>query len=208
MKQTIVISIIATILLCANTNNTLATNIEDKDYDNGIELLEAGEYLDALKAFGRSAKNGNSDAQYRIGIMFLEGQGMTPNPVDAAYWFRKAAQNGHAPSQFEIAYCFDKGIGVQPDERIAAEWFWRAAEQGDPDAAFYLAQMYRDGRGMQQNTEKARKYFTIAAEAGLSEARQELELLPPPAKKTASKAKASKKTGKTNSTHSYLKKKK
>ena len=77
--------------------------------------------------------------------MFLEGQGINPNPEDAAYWFRKAAQNGHAASQFEIGYCFLNGTGVQKDERMAGEWFWRAAEQGDPDAALLVARMYRDG---------------------------------------------------------------
>lgn len=126
----------------------------DTDYDAGVELLEQGHYLEALKCFGRSANNGNPDAQYQIGIMFLEGEGMNVNPEDAAYWFRKAAQNGHAPSQFEIGNCFLTGTGVQRDDRIAAEWFWRAAEGGDPDGALYVARMYRDGRGVSRNLEK------------------------------------------------------
>lgn len=157
-----------------------ATDTSDKDYDLGVRLLDTGQYLDALKAFGKSAKAGNTEAQYQIGIMFLEGQGITANPADAAYWFRKAAQNGHVPSQFEIGYCFMNGVGVQADDRMAAEWFWRAAEQGDPDAALYVARMYRDGRGMGQDLEQARKYYTKAAAAGIAEAETELGQLPAP----------------------------
>ncbi|MCM1318924.1 MAG: sel1 repeat family protein [Muribaculaceae bacterium] len=151
---------------------------EDADYAQGERYLNNGEYLDALKAFGKAAKNGNSDAQYRIGMMFLEGEGMNANPEDAAYWFRKAAQNGHAPSQFAIGECFMKGIGVQQDSRMAAEWFWRAAEQGHAEAALYVARMYRDGKGMRQDTERARKYYKKAIAAGLTEAESELKALP------------------------------
>ena len=160
---------------------------EDRDYEAGLRLLDLGQYMDALKSFGRSAKNGNTDAQYQIGIMFLEGEGMKANPEEAAYWFRKAAQNGHALSQFEIGRCFLTGTGVQSGERMAAEWFWRAAEQGDPDAALYVARMYRDGRGMKQDIDKARKYYKLAVAAGIKEAVQEMEQLPAPKSPNTSK---------------------
>lgn len=152
--------------------------LADDDYDRGETLYEQGRYAEALKAFGRSAHAGNSDAQYQIGLMFMEGQGIKANPKDAAYWWRKAAQNGHASSQYEIARCFEMGTGVQSDLRIAAEWYWRAAEQGDPDAALAVARMYRDGRGMGKNLTKARKYFQTAARAGLPQAQAELKALP------------------------------
>lgn len=166
----------------------------DLCYSQGMEMLEAGDYKEALKAFGRSAKEGNHDAQYQIGLMFLEGKGVAENPEDAAYWFRKAAQNGHVASQFEIGYCFANGIGVQHDARIAAEWFWRAAENGDPDAAFYLARMYRDGVGMPADTEKARKYYKMAADQGLPEAADEMSRLPAPKAAKATHAKGNRKS--------------
>lgn len=107
-------------------------NNDDQDYEAGLRLLDQGQYMDALKSFGRSAKNGNTDAQYQIGIMFLEGEGMKANPEDAAYWFRKAAQNGHALSQFEIGRCFLTGTGVQADERMAARMVLARRRTGRP----------------------------------------------------------------------------
>lgn len=168
------------LLLAAGTPSARALAprpASDPDYDQGVELLGRGQYTEALKCLGRAAHNGNTDAQYQIGIMYLEGEGMQASPEDAAYWFRKAAQNGHAPSQFEIGNCFLQGIGVQPDERMAAEWFWRGAEGGDPDAALYVARMYRDGRGMKRDISRARKYFKLAAQAGVEGAAEELEAL-------------------------------
>lgn len=165
----------------------------EMQYEQGMTYLNSCNYQEALKQFGKSAKEGNTDAQYQIGLMFLDGLGVNKNPRDAAYWFRKAAQNGHMASQFEIGYCFATGTGVQQDSRMAAEWYWRAAEQGDPDAALYLARCYRDGVGMTKNLEKARYYYKKASEAGLTEATAELEQLPAPAirksnaKKTPSK---------------------
>lgn len=170
--------LIYSLLLVVTVFPARAEDSEDADYLLGEELLAKGEYLDALKAYGRSAKNGNSEAQYRIGMIFLEGEGLNANPQDAAYWFRKAAQNGHAPSQFAIGECFMNGTGVQQDTRMAAEWFWRAAEQGHPEAALYVARMYRDGVGMKQDTARARKYFKKAVAAGVTEAESELNALP------------------------------
>ena len=171
--------LIYTILLTACALPAHSTEIgEDDDYILGEELFAKGEYVDALKAYGRSAKNGNSEAQYRIGMMFLEGDGLNANPQDAAYWFRKAAQNGHAPSQFAIGECFMNGTGVQQDTRMAAEWFWRAAEQGHPEASLYVARMYRDGIGMRQDMARARKYYKKAIAAGIPEAESELNALP------------------------------
>ncbi len=172
---------IGAVLLCVLT----ARAAGDAEYDAGVRDLDAGDYAAALKAFGLSAREGNSDAQYQLGIIYMDGLGVRSNAEEAAYWFRKAAQNGHMASQFEIGHCFATGSGVQQDSRIAAEWYWRAAEQGDPDAAFYLARMYRDGVGMKVDIEKARYYFRQASEAGLPEATDELSALPAPAPKVA-----------------------
>lgn len=179
-------TIISSLLLGCISQVAYAQQIDD-DYSHGLQLLETGEYKEALKYLGKSAKEGSSQAQYTIGMMYLEGKGMKTNPEDAAYWFRKAAQNGHAPSQLQIGNCFAEGIGVQPDQRIAAEWYWRAAEGGNPVAALYVARAYRDGKGMQQDMGRARKYFRMAADAGIAEADEELKALPASADATTPK---------------------
>ncbi len=38
---------------------------------------------------------GNPDAEYRLGLMYLEGRGVQESRDKAARWFRRAAQKGH-----------------------------------------------------------------------------------------------------------------
>ena len=38
---------------------------------------------------------GNPDAEYRLGLMYLEGRGVTQSRDKAVRWFRSAAQKGH-----------------------------------------------------------------------------------------------------------------
>ena len=38
---------------------------------------------------------GNPDAEYRLGLMYLEGRGVEQSRDKAARWLRRAAQNGH-----------------------------------------------------------------------------------------------------------------
>lgn len=147
----------------------------DNYLQKGIRLLQDGDYTAALKSFGEASRQGNHEAQYRIGLMYRDGTGVAADDKEAAYWFRKAGSNGHAEAQYEIALCFMAGKGVLQDSRVAGEWMWRAAEQGHPMASLYVARMYRDGVGMSKDLRRAAKYMRIAADAGIEEAQKELE---------------------------------
>lgn len=155
-----------------------ATADADEPADNylqaGIRMLQRGDCVAALKNFGEASRQGNHEAQYRIGLMYRDGTGIAADPAEAAYWFRKAGSNGHAEAQYEIALCFMNGKGVLQDTRVAAEWLWRAAEQGHPMASLLVARMYRDGVGMQKDLRRAAKYMSQAADAGIVEAKEEL----------------------------------
>lgn len=53
-----------------------------------------GNYSGAFKEFTRLAKLGNEDAIFNIGVMYLHGQGVEQNLVQANAWFRLAADFG------------------------------------------------------------------------------------------------------------------
>jgi len=53
-----------------------------------------GNYLSAHSEFQRLAKLGNQDAIFNIGVMFLHGQGVEKNLIDAHSWFSLAADFG------------------------------------------------------------------------------------------------------------------
>lgn len=129
------------------------------------------------KACARQAQIGDSEAQYRMGIMYKDGKFVEKNPVEAFYWFRKSASNGNGDAMLEVGRCFREGDGVIADSRIAAENYWRAAEKGNAEGAYRYAEMLRDGVGVSQDKGKAFKWFNFAAEKNYSDARQQAEKL-------------------------------
>lgn len=57
-------------------------------YDAGALDIAAGEFL-------REAKGGDSEAQYRLGVMYADGIWFQPNRTEAMHWIGQAAINGH-----------------------------------------------------------------------------------------------------------------
>lgn len=45
------------------------------------------------------AKEGNAEAQYRLGLCFLKGDGVKRSPSQAKFWFSKAARQGHRTAE-------------------------------------------------------------------------------------------------------------
>ncbi|RFA31503.1 hypothetical protein CAI21_02180 [Alkalilimnicola ehrlichii] len=44
------------------------------------------------------AQEGNPDAQYALGYMYFNGQGVEPDLDEAMEWIRRAAEQGHRPA--------------------------------------------------------------------------------------------------------------
>jgi TPR repeat protein len=52
--------------------------------------LEAG-----VLGVGASARHGNAEAQYALGSLYADGQGVQRNAIKALQWIAEAARNGH-----------------------------------------------------------------------------------------------------------------
>lgn len=83
----------------------------------------------------RDAFAGNSDAQYQLGRMYLDGIGLNQDFAEAAAWFLKAARQGDARAQTEVGLLYARGKGVAQDYNLALSWLAKAADQGDGRAA-------------------------------------------------------------------------
>ena len=51
-------------------------------------------YEKAVYWWQKSAEQGNSMAQYNLGMCYANGDGVEQSNEKAAYWFRKACENG------------------------------------------------------------------------------------------------------------------
>jgi TPR repeat protein len=88
------------------------------------------EQIAKAQRLAREWKPKHSEAQYNLGSMYLEGQGVLEDYAEAAKWYRKAAKQGDAHAQYNLGLMYEKGQGVRQDDAQAAKWFREAAEQG------------------------------------------------------------------------------
>ena len=110
--------------------------------------------------------NGNVRAQYQLGLMYSQGQGVERNYAEAADWYRKAADQRDAESQRRLAGMFEAGNGVEQSYAEAEKWYLKAAGQGSKEAQYSLGLIYAYGKGGVRSNTEAFRWFHKAAEQG------------------------------------------
>jgi uncharacterized protein len=90
----------------------------------------AGVRPDSVAHLKLRADQGIADAQYNLGVLYDNGQGVSQDYVEAAKWYRKAADQGDASAQFNLGALYTNGQGVPQDFVIAHTWLNLAAAQG------------------------------------------------------------------------------
>ena len=96
----------------------------------GLYAYQHGNFVAALKRLIPLANSGNAAAQLVLGTMSETGQGMSPNPAEAAVRYRQAAAQGNAEAQYRLGGLYELGKGVPQDKSQASEWYRKSADQG------------------------------------------------------------------------------
>lgn len=136
----------------------------DSDYRLTLERLQFRQYSKELLEDIRFAKQGDSEAQFRLGDRYYNGGGIEQNYEEAVWWWNKAAEQGDADAQNNLGICYSNGEGVVQDYKEAVKWFRMAAEHGQADAQFNLGRCYENGEGVKQDFKEAEKWFHKALE--------------------------------------------
>lgn len=95
---------------------------------------EVEDYAEAARWYRLAAEQGHAGAQFSLGLIYAQGQGVTEDDTEAARWFRRAAEEGHAGAMYLLGSAYLIGRGVDRDFREAVRWYRLAAENGDDDA--------------------------------------------------------------------------
>ncbi len=82
------------------------------DWEDAIAAYEKGEYKTAVKWYRKAAEQGFSSAQFNLGLMYDNGQGVPRNNKEAVKWYRKAAEQGFSEAQFNLGNMYSDGRGV------------------------------------------------------------------------------------------------
>jgi AcrR family transcriptional regulator len=122
-----------------------------------------------------AAQQGDADAQYVLGTLYMEG--IKSDPAQAIRWFSSAAVGGNRKAMHNLAIALLNGNGVAKDEASSAHWFVRAANLGYRDSAFDLGVLYERGQGVAQNSRIALSWYDKAAAMGDRQAGERAALL-------------------------------
>ena len=122
-------------------------------------------------------------AQYLLGIMYSNGQGVMKDAAEAAKWVAKAAEGGDPAAQTTIGVIYESGQGVVQNDAEAAKWYKKAienyrkaADAGDASAATALGNMYARGQGVTGDYSEAAAWWRKAADTGYEGAQYNLGL--------------------------------
>lgn len=125
----------------------------------------------------KAAEKGHTKAQYSIGIMYDNGEGVVQDYQQVMEWFLKAAVQGYTKSQYTIGALYHHGRGVFQDYKMIRDWFLDASEKGHTTAQYELGRLYKHDRGVPVGYSRALKWFIKAAEQGEMDAKYKVGLL-------------------------------
>ena len=140
----------------------LAGNAAAGPLEDGMAAYQGKDYAKAAELWQPLAEKGDATAQFYLGTLFAEGQGVTRNDATAFMWFQRAANQGNAIAQYNVGASYAAGTGVAQSYPDAAKWFRRAADQGMVFAQVNLGLLYAAGNGVPQDNIEALKWLELA----------------------------------------------
>jgi uncharacterized protein len=89
---------------------------------------------------------GNSNAQYNLARLYLEGVGVAQDARQAARWLNLAAEKGHAPAQALLGHLLVNGQGGIPRQRaLGLMWLTLAREAAASAKDRWISELYEKG---------------------------------------------------------------
>jgi len=75
------------------------------DFKAGEKAYQRNDYATALREWQPLAKQGQAAAQYHLGLIYANGQGVPKDDAQARQWYEKAANHEHADAQVNLGAC-------------------------------------------------------------------------------------------------------
>ncbi len=158
----------------------------DEAFRSGTQALRSGQTAKGVDALRYAADQGHPAAQWKLGRMYADGDGVKRDDAKAFEYFSRIANlhaedyPGTAQARFAASAFVALGTyylagipntAVRRDPNRARDMFSYAASYfGDPDAQFRLGKMYLDGVGTQRDPRQGARWLILSAQKGQYEA--------------------------------------
>lgn len=154
------------------------SNVYAESLERAVEAFDFEEYDNAAVWLQPWAIQGEVEAQYRLGILYQEGRGVSPNVEQALKWFRLAAEQDHRGAKRRLKKLLrGQSSGPAEAESVATRWYKDLAEEGDTNAQYQLGVMYEVGWGVPVDGVRAAHWYELAAQDGHSKAQLRLGMM-------------------------------
>lgn len=118
--------------LLNNSNATIdvfSTQQDNSTNHSKLSLTPSGSDY-TINLFLNKANEGNVEAQYQLGQLYLRGNGTLQDFEEAVKWFQLAAEQNYAPAQYELGLLYHLGQGVSIDNEKSYMWLNLSAAAG------------------------------------------------------------------------------
>ena len=119
-----------------------SSDLKAGDYERAFEALKNKDYEKAIYFFSFFASNGDSVAQYNMGVLYRDGHGVDKNVEVALSWFLLAADQQHMLANYATAKLLEqhKTLGVSQDRNL--HYYKEAAFLGHAIAPLEIGNYY------------------------------------------------------------------
>jgi TPR repeat protein len=169
-------------------NDLTAETPPGEAFSYGLQQYNSGDKLTAIEALSFAAGKGVTGAQWKLGNMYAEGDGVARDDLKAFELFTDVVSDaaddevGEQSAPYvsnaivRLGTYYRQGIpggGIKPDQSRARQLFYNAASVfGNADAQLNLARMAYAGEGGERDLVQAAKWANLAAEKGNPAARE------------------------------------
>jgi len=109
-----------------------------------IKLIKDKAFYDAIETCESIAKKSDKTAQFALGTLYYNGQGVLQDYTIANKWILKAAKNNLAVAQYNIGIMMANGQGIDTDLVQAVAWLKVALKNNYSAAGDVIVQINKE----------------------------------------------------------------
>src|SRR5260370_17944390 len=98
---------------------SVATAMAADTLEDAVAAYRKADYATALRIYRSMADQGLAIAQFNVGLMYDNGQGVSKDEVQAIKWYRLAADQGRSDAQYQLGHLYYKQNNyATPSQRL------------------------------------------------------------------------------------------
>ena len=123
-----------------------------------------GEVSGSIADLMSKAEQGDADAQFNLGFMYLMGEAIPLDYKEAFRWYRASAVQGKSSAQGSLGAMYRAGLGLPQDYILAHMWYNLAVANSELDQERRIWAKNRDATAKKMTSEQLAEAQRLARE--------------------------------------------